>query len=130
MYVGSVTEGLPQPLPEGLVLELLLVCLAEVKVCHLDSEPVPVVSGERDPCDDDDHYEDAADDGDDHDADGALAGHTVHCDGDDLDMLGHLVGDDHEDVVGVTVAVIPDVGELTFSLEEARGISAVTGLVT
>ena len=33
------TEGLPQPLPEGLVLQLLLVRLPEVKVRDLHGEP-------------------------------------------------------------------------------------------
>ena len=111
-------------------MQLLLVRLAEVKVRHLDGESVPVVGTEGDPGDDDDHYEDAADDGDDHDADGALAGHIVHGDGDDLDMAGDFISDHHQEVVGVTVPEIPDDGELTLSLEQARGVGRVTSLVT
>ena len=88
------------------------------------------MGAEGDPGDDDDHHEDAGDDGDDHDADGALAGHVVHCDGDDLDVTGNLVGDHHQEVVGVTFPEIPDDGELALSLEEARRIGRVTGLVT
>ena len=128
--ITLVTEGLSQPLPEWLVLQLLLVSLAEVKVRHLDRESVPVVGAEGDTGDDDDNHEDAGDDGDDHDADGALAGHVVHGDGDDLDVTGHLVGDHHQEVVSVTLPEIPDDGELALSLEEARRIGRVTGLVT
>ena len=88
------------------------------------------MGAEGDPGDDDDHHEDAGDDGDDHDADGALAGHVVHGDGDDLDVTGHLVCYHHQEVVGVTFPEIPDDGELALSLEEARRIGRVTGLVT
>ena len=42
------------------------------------------MGAEGDPGDDDDDHQDAGDDGDDHDADGALAGHVVHRDGDHL----------------------------------------------
>ena len=81
------------------------------------SDVVPVVGAEGDAGDDDDNHEDAGDDGDDHDADGALAGHVVHGDGDHLDVTGHLVSDHHQEVVRVTVPEIPDDWELALGFE-------------
>ena len=126
----SNTKGLSQSLPEGFVLEILLVRLTEVKVSHLDGESVPVVGAEGDPGDDDDHDENAADDGDDDDAYGTLTGHVVHRNRDNLDMAGDLVCDHHEEVIGVAVAEIPDYGELALALEERWGIGGVTSLIT
>ena len=82
--------------------------------------PVPVVSVQGDAGDDDDNHDHAADHGDDDDAERGLARHVVHSHRHHLDVAGHLVVDDDEDVVGVAVAQVPDDRELALALQQGR----------
>ena len=82
--------------------------------------PVPVVSVQGDAGDDDDNHDHAADHGDDDDAERGLARHVVHGHRHHLDVAGHLVVDDDEDVVGVAVAQVPDDRELALALQQGR----------
>ena len=82
--------------------------------------PVPVVSVQGDAGDDDDDDDHAADHGDDDDAERGLARHVVHSHRHHLDVAGHLVVDDDEDVVGVAVAQVPDDRELALTLQQGR----------
>ena len=82
--------------------------------------PVPVVSVQGDAGDDDDDDDHAADHGDDDDAERGLARHVVHSHRHHLDVAGHLVVDDDEDVVGVAVAQVPDDRELALALQQGR----------
>ena len=121
-----ITKRLSKTFPECFILKLLLIGLAEIKVCNLDGKSVSVVSVESYPCDDDDDHDDGAHHGNDHDTDGRLAGHVVDGDWDHLDVTRHVVIDDDQEVVGVAVLEVPEDGELTGGFHNSR---VVTGLV-
>ena len=84
------------------------------------------MSVERHPRDDDDDHDDGAHHGDDDDTHGRLAGHVVDGDWDHLNETGHVVIDDHQEVVGVAMLEVPQDRELTSGLHDSW---VLTGLV-
>ena len=115
-----ITERLSETFPECFILKLLLIRLPEIKVRHLDGEPVPVVGVESHPSHDDDDHDDGAHHGNDHDTHGRLAGHVVDGDWDHLDVTRNVVINDDQEVVGVAMLEVPQDGELAGVFHNCR----------